>query len=419
MKQWLLVMIALGRTGPAAAQSPLRLEEAIHLALTRNERSQVADLQVAVAHAALERARAGFLPILAANANEAERSSSTTSHAGTATITFTQPLVNLPTWPLYGQARQLLDAQSASSSDDKRTLSFDAARAFLSALIAAETLKAADRRLDAASANLANTQARAQAQLASTNDVSRAQIDFASAERERELDRGALEAALIQLGFVIVAPVGTPPAPPDAVLASSLRPLAAPDSLVRFALQKRPDVLASRHAALAARDAAAEPLLRLAPSIAATAQAQGTTGQPADKTYEESVAITLSWTLFDAGVRYADKHARDAQAAIAELNLRALERNVDAQVRAASALLASAQVALKASREAMLAAQRSLEETTILYKQGLAKAIELVDGTDSRFIAEVNFASAQYSLAQAWLNLRQAVGLDPLVGDLP
>jgi outer membrane protein TolC len=178
-------------------------------------------------------------------------------------------------------------------------------------------------------------------------------------------------------------------------------------------------VLASRHAALAARDFAAEPLLRLAPSIAATAQAQGTTGQPADKTYEELVAITLSWTLFDAGVRYADKHARDAQAAIAELNLRALERNVDAQVRAASALLASAQVALQASREAMLAAERSLDETAILYKQGLAKAIELVDGTDSRFIAEVNFASAQYSLAQAWLNLRQAAGLDPLVGDLP
>ena len=64
------------------------------------------------------------------------------------------------------------------------------------------------------------------------------------------------------------------------------------------------------------------------------------------------------------------------------------------------------------------AARQNVDETAILYRQGLAKAIELVDANDSRFTAEVNYAVAQYSMAEAYLNLRQAMGLDPLGTEL-
>jgi outer membrane protein TolC len=59
-----------------------------------------------------------------------------------------------------------------------------------------------------------------------------------------------------------------------------------------------------------------------------------------------------------------------------------------------------------------------VEETAILYRQGLAKAIELVNANDTRFTAEINQASAEYAMAQAYLGLRQALGLDPLGTDL-
>jgi outer membrane protein TolC len=122
--------------------------------------------------------------------------------------------------------------------------------------------------------------------------------------------------------------------------------------------------------------------------------------------------------LYDAGVRYADRHARDAQASVADLTLRELVRTVDAQVRSAAAALAASQNAFRVADQAVQAARQSVDETQALYKQGLAKAIELVDANDSRFAAEVNYASAEYAMAQAYLGLRQALGLDPLGTEL-
>ena len=64
----------------------------------------------------------------------------------------------------------------------------------------------------------------------------------------------------------------------------------------------------------------------------------------------------------------------------------------------------------------MTAARKSAEETTVLYKQGLAKAIELVDANLSRFNAELTLAGAQLGLRQAELDLRAALGLFPVEG---
>src|SRR5579884_698584 len=157
-----------------------RLEDAVRLAESRNERAKISDLQVLVADAAVERARAGFLPVASLSGNDQQHLEPvrpSPSNVGQASFTVNQPIVNAPAWPLYAQAKQLADAQRAQNVDDKRLLCFDAARAFFTVLNAEAVLNAADRQLDMAKANLADAQARAQAQLASSNDVTRAQID--------------------------------------------------------------------------------------------------------------------------------------------------------------------------------------------------------------------------------------------------
>jgi outer membrane protein TolC len=126
--------------------------------------------------------------------------------------------------------------------------------------------------------------------------------------------------------------------------------------------------------------------------------------------------------LYDAGERYADARSRDAQVAIADLNTDNLIRTIDAEVRTAAVALQSAQQQLTAANDAMIAARKSADETAILYHQQLARAIELLDANDQRFTAEVNYAVAQFSVATAYLALRQAMGLDPLgnpIGDSP
>ena len=96
--------------------------------------------------------------------------------------------------------------------------------------------------------------------------------------------------------------------------------------------------------------------------------------------------------------------------------LRALARRVEIDVRVAVAELAAARNSLVAAEQGADAARRSEEETTVLYRQGLAKAIELVNGNSTKFDAEVAVAAAELGVRQAELDLRAALGLFPLDG---
>lgn len=408
--------------GPPPAAYALTLDQAIQLTLTRNERAKISDLNVAVADAAVEKAFATFMPALVASASGTQHASVVRppSNSGQAALTVSVPLLNASAFPLFAQARRLADAQRAQNVDDKRLLAFSAATAFFAVLNAQDIVTAALRQLDNARANLASTQARTQAQLSSTNDATKAQVDMAGSQREVEIDKGVLENALVQLAYVIYAPIPESLVPPGPTLEAAGKSLTTLENLVRFAVDHRPDVQVSRYQALAAHDFADEPLLRIVPTIGVQGQAIETTADSplTGRHDDETLTGTATWTLFDNGGRYADKHSRDAQADISDLNYRLLLRTVDEQVHGAAVLLASAQSAFQVASETVKYARQNVDETEILYKQGLATALELVTANDSRFTAEVNYATAQFSMAQAYLSLRQALGLDVLGTEL-
>jgi outer membrane protein TolC len=412
----------------AAAEAPVRPEaftfqQAVQLTLSRNERAKISDLNVDVADAAVEKAFTAFLPILTSQTSGTQHATAlpkASINSGTSSLTLNQPLVNIPAFPLYAQARKLADAQRSQNVDDKRLLGFAAGNAFFAVLNAQDIVTAAERQLDNAKANLSNTQARAQAQLSSTNDVTKAQADMASAQREVETDKGALENALVQLSLTVNTSVPASLVPPQNTLTAASEGLGPVDTLVRFAMGHRPDVLVAKYQSGAAHDFASEPLLRTIPTLGLQGQVVGTTATSAitGRHDDETLTATLTWTLYDAGVRYADKHSRDAQAEISELNLQLLLRTVDSQVRSAAALLAAAQAAFHVAADGANYARQNVDETAVLYKQGLANALELVDANDSRFTAEVNYAAAEFAMAQAYLGLRQALGLDVLGTEL-
>jgi len=398
----------------------MTLQESVRFALTRNERARISDLNVVVAEAAVEKARVAFLPVITALGNDIQHAyAPPNNNIGTASLTINQPVFNAAAFPLYGQARKLADAQHDQNIDDKRLLEFLAANAYFTVLDAQDIVTAAQRQLDNSKANLADTQARAESGLTSTNDVTRAQVDTTSAVAEVEKDKGALDNAYVQLAFALNAPVPSALVPPTATLAAAEQAPGGSDALVRLAMDHRPDLMVAKYQAMAAKDFAAEPLLRAVPVLGVQGQVAGTTAPAGTHPWnDENVSATLTWTLYDAGNRYADKHARDAQLEIASLNLQNLARNIDAQVRSAVALLVSAQATFHVADDTVKYARQNVEETAILYRQGLAKAIELVDANDSRFTAEVNYAAAEFTMAQAYLNLRQALGLGALGTEL-
>jgi outer membrane protein TolC len=394
----------------------LTLEQAVQLALGRNERAAISELNVEVADAGVARARVAFLPVLAAtgSGNWAPEDKQPTKTAK-GQLSLNQPLIVPPAWPLYDQAKHALEAQRAQTVDDKRQLAFDAAKAYFAVLLADEVVQAAQKKLDTAQENLKDTDAQVKAQLVSSNDVTRAQVDLGSSQRELAADQGSLEAAYISLEFLVSSKVPRGLSVPNALLTASQRPVTTPDALVATALKARPDLAAKKASGLAAHDFAREPRMRWFPTLAFQAIFSATSNPPATgNAVDGSLALTAAWTIYDAGARDADARSRDASAAIADLNTQALLRSIDAQVRAAAAQLVASQQALGAAKTAMDSSRKSASETAILYRQGLAKAIELVDANEQRFLAEVNYAEAEFSLATTYLSLLQAMGRGPL-----
>jgi outer membrane protein TolC len=399
----------------AHADDGLTLDQAIQLALTRNERAQISDLEIVVADASVSRARVAFLPLLNASGNNTVHPIDTPKDSANGSLTLTQPLFVPTAFPLLDQAKHNLDAQRAQTVEDKRQLAFDVAHAYFAVLLAQEVVTAAQKKLDTATADVNDTDAQFRAQLVSSNDVTRARISLSSSVRELANDKGSLEAAFVQLGFVINAPPPKALAVPTATLDAGKRPADAPEALVATSLARRPDLVVRKDDALAAHDFAREPRYRYLPTLSLVGQMTASSNVPmSGHTVDGTIALNASWSIYDGGARGADSRSRDASAAIAELNTTALVRSIEAQVRTAAALLASAQSALGAAKDAVDSSRKSADETAILYHQGLAKAIELVDANEQRFAAEVNYAEAAYSVANAYLSLRQAMGAGPL-----
>src|SRR6185437_9044540 len=122
--------------GPVAGPG-LKLEDAVHFALTRNERARISDLDVVVADAAVEKARSGFLPVLTFNGNDTGTATvaPTQPHlVANGNLSLTQPILNASAYPLYAQAKALAEAQRAQTIDDKRLLAFNSASAFFTVL---------------------------------------------------------------------------------------------------------------------------------------------------------------------------------------------------------------------------------------------------------------------------------------------
>ncbi len=404
--------------GVGEAAGGMRLDAAIRLALANNERAKRAGWRLEVAEGQVTRARASFLPSVTAGGSATQRLYEDTRGArlnSSASLTASQPLLNVSPWVLYAQARRNRSAERYAALDERRVLAFDTARAFVQALTYENVLQAALRRRERAEANLQNAKARGEAQLASTNDATRAQLEFSTANREIANARGNVERGYLQLGFLVGAPVTPPLAPPDGTTQAAELFNGNPDALANAALGRRPDVRAQHHRVEAAQFGALEPNYRFVPQLSLAAQSRVSPDPTfnSDRWHDETLTLNLNWQIWDGGARDGDRRSREAQAEIASYDERLLRRGVHVEVRSALATLRASREAYQAAGEGVEVARRNVEEAEILYRQGLARALELVTATAQRFEAEVGLATAKLNMEQAYLELRFAVGLSP------
>lgn len=431
--KWILNSIARAALlgcllAPAAlpAADDLSLGQAVQLALQRNERALAAGEQQAAAQARLAQARGFFFPTVTLTGdyirrpNEVERSIGGQSitvqkvDALAGYLTLDLSLFDPAALPAFRQALLEARSQRFRSEETRRQLSFEVAAAFLSTLTMDQVLEAAVHRFDYAASTLEAARARFQAGLVSVNDVTRAELEVATAEMGRTQVQGQVETSYLQLGYLLDRPLSGKLLPPDDLLAEAELEPAAAEELLPQAREMRLDLRALSWHAKAQKALALEPTLSWLPSLGLTGlyrytNESGLTG----KSTNWSVTLEANWPLFDGFKRLGRSRERRALARLAELDLRGAERLLEVEIRGARVSLASQQASLKKAQVALGAARKNAAEIAELYRQGLSNALQVADANVSLFEAEVELARQRSGLAVALLNLRAARGLDP------
>jgi outer membrane protein TolC len=422
----LLILFILGPSLVVAQEDLLTLEQAIQLALKGNERALAADQNLAAAEARVTKARAFFMPTINASGTYTRRPFEVQRTIGNQQIivqnlnalsgvaSFSMILFDSHSLPTLIQASSDRSAEQYAAADAKRVLAFEVSNAYLMTLSVDQVLEASRRRFDFAMQNLEAARARYAAGLVSSNDVTRAELESATAEMGVTQVQGQVETTYLQLGYLLNSPARKQLKVPDFLLSAvDEKPLAA-EALIAEAQARRPDVTSLRWRAKSQHALIVEPILKWLPSLSLTGRytytnEAGLTGQNTNW----NAGLTMSWSIFDGLTRNGDYSERRALAYQADLNLQSAMRRVELEVRDALVTLTNERAALKQATVALQVAKRNAAETAELYRQGLTTALQVADANVSLFEAEVQLVSSRYGVGIAYLNLEAALGLDP------
>jgi outer membrane protein TolC len=420
------ILFILGSFLVGAQEDLLTLEQAIQLALRGNERALSADQNLAAAEARVTKARAFFMPTINASGTYTRRPFEVQRTIGNQQIivqnlnalsgvaSFSMILFDSHSLPTLIQASSDRSAEQYAAADAKRVLAFEVSNAYILTLSVDQVLEASRRRFDFARQNLEAARARFAAGLVSSNDVTRAELESATAEMGVTQVQGQVETTYLQLGYLLNSPARKSLKAPEFLLSAvDEKPLAA-EALIVEAQARRPDVTSLRWRAKSQRAIIVEPLLKWLPSLSLTGRytytnEAGLTGQNTNW----NAGLTMSWSIFDGFTRNGDYSERKALAYQADLNLQSAMRRVELEVRDALVTLTNERAALKQATVALQVAKRNAAETAELYRQGLGTALQVADANVSLFEAEVQLVSSRYGVGIAYLNLEAALGLDP------
>jgi outer membrane protein TolC len=412
----------------ASQERPLTLDEAVKLALERNERAQAAQEDINAANARVAQARSFFLPQLTSTSTYTRRAYEVRRVVGDTEVVISRfnglsetlalglTLFDARSMTSLAAVRSQRNADLAAAAESRRQLAFEVSQAFLATLGASQVQEASARRFTFAGQNLAAAKARFAAGLASVNDVTRAELEYATAEVGVTQVKGQVETSTLQLGYLLDArdAVRGQLVVPEFLIEAASAEAADVEGLIDEALARRLDVGSLRWAASSQHSLARIPMLGFLPSISASGR-YSITNEPSfnNRNWNWTAGATLNWNLFDGLARFGQRREQQALAKLADLDLQAATRRVDLEVREALVSMANQRAALKQATTAHEVAKKNAGETTELYRQGLASALQVADANVSLFEAEVAFVQERYGLGVAFLNLEAALGLDP------
>ncbi len=414
------VLMILALAAPAGAQpreEALTLPRAIEIAMQQQPNIRATQADIEAAQGRVDQAHVARRPQLSVDASVG---------AGSSNGTFFDPAVRTglganASWRIYdfGQTRANIRAAEASAEavaatigtttlDIESTVSitFLEAVARLRLIAVAEaTVKSEELHLDqarrfvAAQAKDPIEVAQAQARAANARSaLSQAQANAAVALANL---RSAIGWGDPNVTFVVDQSWPTPPIDDPAAL----------PALVDAARKNRPELLQldkqvlAAEASVTAAEAQRRPVLN---AVASTGWDLGTGAWDAEPSW--NAGLTLSWQLYDGGASAASQRVARANLAGVIAGRDTLLVSLTSQLDAARSRIIANRANVLASTEAVTAARAQLKLADARYAQGLGSQIELADAQTAVTTAEGNLIQAEWQLADAWAQLRRALG---------
>jgi outer membrane protein len=400
-----------------AAGGKISLEEAIRRAVTRNPTAEVAEQEIRRAEALSRQARAGWLPILSANAtytrldNDRELSGRIILSANQlhGNVTLNVPLVAPRQWVAWSRSKDNIAVAERAGLDARRSVAVAAARAYLTVLAQHRVLDASQKALRNAKAHEDYATTRFQGGIGNRLDAARAAQERATASTRVTTQLIGLNRARESLGVIVGEERAL-----DAAAVPDLPTPASVEAALGEASQRRTDVALERQRVETTRKAVRDSWVDYLPVLSGNAQpfyqnpptfTQPLTGWQAQ--------LVLSLPLYDGGARYALADEREALEAQARSRLEGLLRQARAEVRIAFDVMRRADAALLEAREASRFANEALELARMAYQAGATSNIEVLDAERQVGLTDTTTALAEDTARQARLDLLVACGRFP------
>ena len=414
----MLMVLALAAPAAAGPQpEALTLPRAIEIAMQQQPDLRATKADIEASRGRVDQAHVARRPTLSVDASIG---------AGSSNGSFLDPAIRTgvgasANWRIYdfGQTRANIRAAEASSdataaSMGTTTLDIESTVSitFLEAVARLRLIAVAEATVKSEELHLDQARKFVAAQAKDPIEVAQAQARAANARSALSQAQSNAAVALANLRaaigwvdphvtFVVDQSWPTPPVDEPAPLVT----------LVEGARKNRPELrqldlqVAAAEANVTAAEAQRRPVLN---AQASTGWDLGSDAWDAEPSW--NAGLVLSWQLYDGGASAASQRIARANLSGTVASRDSLLVALNSEIDAARSRIIANRANVIASTEAVSAARAQLKLADARYAQGLGSQIELGDAQTAVTTAEGNLIQAEWQLADAWAQLRRAVG---------
>jgi outer membrane protein TolC len=325
-------------------------------------------------------------------------------------------------WSLFEGGSRFYDRQAARYRQNSQAANLSAARNLLVAKVtetyyhwlqALDFVKVAERSLEAARTNERLGVARFQAEMALPSEIARLRARTAEVRGNLVTARTAARRFQAAVERLVARPIGyeeIPSSYPADRPVLSEPTVYETDSLLRHALDKRPELAAVRDLIRAARQSIRSAQGGLWPTLRTRAQYQWDSEDLDDHAESWLAGVQADWVIFEGGITLSK--IREARVRLKEIEARGTEIALDIALEVHQAVLASreADEKIRVAVGRKKWAQKALEEVQNLYRNQVVTVDALLQSEVSWNQAEASYTAAVFDGRIAHAMLSKALG---------